>query len=108
MPIDNIRNLNTRTGADSVGRAKVKGGESSSGAAAKSPAPAAGSGATVNISNESRSVEALKAHVAELPEVNAKLVESIKSAIAAGEYHIDPDKVARKMLSIEGELLQRK
>ena len=43
----------------------------------------------------------IESEIKGLPEVDKAKVEEIKARIANGEYHIDFEKVAQKMLDIE-------
>lgn len=42
--------------------------------------------------------------VAAAPDVDTAKVEAIKEALACGEYEIDPDRIARKMLGLDKAL----
>ncbi len=46
----------------------------------------------------------LEQTLAEVPEVDAAKVESIKQAIEDGSYQIDSQELARKMIDFEGDL----
>jgi len=58
----------------------------------------------VELSPHARKLKALADHVAKLPAVDAKRVESIRRAISEGRYPVDAKRVAAKFVEIEGEL----
>lgn len=55
----------------------------------------------VSISNTSKQLEAIKNSLKEISEVNEARVLYFKSEIALGNYQIDSDKIAMKMLNTE-------
>lgn len=52
----------------------------------------------VDVSERAVQVATLKAKLATAPDVRMDLVERIKAQVDAGEYNVDPYKVAEKML----------
>ncbi len=52
----------------------------------------------VELSGKAREVENLRAEIGALPEVRQERVEAIRKAIEAGNYRIDPGKIAEKMI----------
>ncbi|NOY65773.1 MAG: flagellar biosynthesis anti-sigma factor FlgM [Nitrospirae bacterium] len=52
----------------------------------------------VELSGKARELDALKKIINELPDVRARRVEEIKKAVESGNYTIDPNKVASKIL----------
>lgn len=54
---------------------------------------------SVNISSESKQLEALKAFLKDAPEINETRVKYFKAEIEAGTYQIRSDKIARNMLN---------
>ena len=67
-------------------------------------AASAGYSDQVRLSASSKSIQQVEAEIGNLPEVNDATVERIRSAIANGEYKIDYEKLAGKMLDFEGRL----
>jgi len=67
-------------------------------------ADAAKARSEVELSPHARKLKSLAAHIAQMPAVDAKRVESIRRAISEGRYPVDPARVAAKFLEIEGEL----
>lgn len=66
---------------------------------------ATGSGAdTVNISASAADLQAMEARLAELPEVDSGRVEELRNQIANGEYNIDSQRVADRILAFESDL----
>ncbi|CAM2789161.1 Homologous to negative regulator of flagellin synthesis FlgM (Anti-sigma-28 factor) [Legionella steigerwaltii] len=55
----------------------------------------------VSISDTSKQLEAIKNSLKEVSEVNEARVLYFKSEIALGNYQIDSDKIAMKMLNVE-------
>ncbi|MCE0723084.1 MULTISPECIES: flagellar biosynthesis anti-sigma factor FlgM [Legionella] len=55
----------------------------------------------VNISDTSKQLEAIKNSLKEVSEINEARVLYFKSEIALGNYQIDSDKIAMKMLNVE-------
>lgn len=66
---------------------------------------AAGAGASgqapdkVELSTESRAIEAAQRAIEAAPEVRMELVNRLKDALARGEYDVDSREVARKVLA---------
>lgn len=58
----------------------------------------------VELSHSARSLQALAHEIADLPAVDAARVDSIRSAISEGRYHVDPVRLAQKFLEFEGDL----
>jgi negative regulator of flagellin synthesis FlgM len=67
---------------------------------AQAPEAGAGQGGADRVEISGRSKEMAKAHeaVSSAPEVRGGKVEAIKERIAKGEYEVDADKVAEKMI----------
>lgn len=66
-----------------------------------SPAAEKSGGDNVSLSANAKGLAQIESEIKDLPEVNSAKVEEIKARIANGEYHIDFEKVAQKMLDIE-------
>ncbi|MGM0633659.1 MAG: flagellar biosynthesis anti-sigma factor FlgM [Pseudomonadota bacterium] len=67
--------------------------------------PAGNSSAdTVNISTSAGDLQAMEARLAELPEVDRGRVTELRSQIASGEYQIDSQQVADRLLAFESDL----
>jgi len=84
----------------SVGQLKDTEAASKTGSA-KSKAKKAESteaGDRVNLSDRARIAGKARAAVEEAPEVRVERVESIKAQVEAGEYRVDPEEVAQKMV----------
>ena len=58
----------------------------------------------VSLTNTAEALASLKKEVGDAAPVDRQKVESIKQALAAGEYQIDADRVAQKFLEIEQAL----
>jgi len=82
---------NTEPGATSTGVKSSSGSES-------------GYGDQVKLSASGKTIQQIEAEISSLPEVNDATVERIRNAINSGEYQIDYDRLAGKMLDFEGGL----
>lgn len=58
----------------------------------------------VRLSASSKSIQQIEAEINAMPEVNDATVERIRSAIENGDYKIDYEKLAGKMLDFEEHL----
>ncbi|MEO0422877.1 MAG: flagellar biosynthesis anti-sigma factor FlgM [Pseudomonadota bacterium] len=57
---------------------------------------------TVSLTEDAALLQALDEQIAATPAVNAARVEEVRTALANGEYRIDPERVAEKLLAAEG------
>lgn len=60
----------------------------------------------VTLTPEARQLRTLEAQVAELPVVDTRRVEAVRSALAEGRYEIDPQRIAGKFLQLERALAE--
>jgi negative regulator of flagellin synthesis FlgM len=58
----------------------------------------------VKLSASSKSLQQVEAEISAMPEVNDATVDRIRNAINNGDYKIDYEKLAGKMLDFEGRL----
>lgn len=63
-----------------------------------------GSADQVKLSSSSMNIQQIEAEVSKMPDVDDKTIDRIRSAIDSGEYKIDYQKLAGKMLDFEGKL----
>lgn len=75
-------------------------------AAAKAATPAPAS--DLELSPEARKVAALLGRLADIPAVDTAKVNRIKAAIDSGQYSVDADRVADKIVRFEQDLQERK
>jgi negative regulator of flagellin synthesis FlgM len=68
-------------------------------------ADAAGSVSNIDVSDTARTLAALESRIGTLPVVNESRVEAVRRAMDEGRYHVDPQRVADKMLRFEVDLL---
>jgi len=61
---------------------------------------------TVAISNQAVDLSALESHIKQLPEIDTARVVDLHSRILAGEYNIDAESIAGKMLDLEASIDQ--
>lgn len=64
-----------------------------------------GSVSNIAVSDNARTLAALENHIGTLPVVNESRVDAVRRAMDEGRYHIDPQRVADKMLRFEVDLL---
>lgn len=57
---------------------------------------------TVSLTEDAALLQALDEQIAATPAVNAARVEEVRTALANGEYRIDAERVAEKLLAAEG------
>jgi len=67
-------------------------------------ASSVGSGDQVKLSSSSMNIQQIEAEVSKMPDVDDKTIDRIRSAIDSGEYKIDYQQLAGKMLDFEGKL----
>jgi negative regulator of flagellin synthesis FlgM len=67
-------------------------------------ASSVGSADQVKLSSSSLNIQQIEAEVSKMPDVDDKTIDRIRSAIDNGEYKIDYQKLAGKMLDFEGKL----
>lgn len=67
-----------------------------------SPSPA-GAG-SVEITAGARLLASLSQAVQNVPEVDPARVSTLQQAIASGQYHVDPDQTATRLLRLEEDL----
>ncbi|MFQ5487187.1 MAG: flagellar biosynthesis anti-sigma factor FlgM [Gammaproteobacteria bacterium] len=60
----------------------------------------------VSLTDTGALLQRLSDRIAEQPAIDSQRVESIRQAIAAGSYEIDPVRVAEKMISFESALAE--
>jgi negative regulator of flagellin synthesis FlgM len=58
----------------------------------------------VKLSSSSMNIQQVEAEVSKMPDVDDKTIDRIRSAIDSGEYKIDYQQLAGKMLDFEGKL----
>jgi negative regulator of flagellin synthesis FlgM len=59
----------------------------------------------INVSDTARTLAALESHIGTLPVVNESRVDAVRRAVDDGRYHVDPQRVADKMMRFEVDLL---
>ncbi len=64
----------------------------------------ADSGSNVQLTGASRSLAALEQSLQELPAIDEQRVAAVKRRLDSGEYQINPQRVADKLLHMESEL----
>ncbi len=56
----------------------------------------------VSLTEDAALLRALDEQIAATPAVNAARVEEVRTALANGEYRVDPERIAEKLLAAEG------
>ena len=64
-----------------------------------------GTVSNIDVSDTARTLAALENHIGTLPVVNESRVDAVRRAMDEGRYHVDPQRVADKMLRFEVDLL---
>jgi negative regulator of flagellin synthesis FlgM len=64
-----------------------------------------GPASNIDVSDNARTLAALETHIGTLPVVNESRVDAVRRAMDEGRYHIDPQRVADKMMRFEVDLL---
>lgn len=67
-------------------------------------APSAKSGDTVSLSPEAQSIAKLETAVANAPSVDSDKVNTVRSALQSGQYTINSEAIADKLLNQDGQL----
>ena len=60
---------------------------------------------SIDVSDTARTLAALESHIGTLPVVNESRVDAVRRAVDDGRYHVDPQRVADKMMRFEVDLL---
>ena len=68
-------------------------------------ADSTGSASNIDVSDTARTLAALESHIGTLPVVNESRVDAVRRAVDDGRYHVDPQRVAEKMMRFEVDLL---
>jgi negative regulator of flagellin synthesis FlgM len=64
-----------------------------------------GTASNIDVSDTARTLAALESHIGTLPIVNESRVDAVRRAVDDGRYHVDPQRVADKMMRFEVDLL---
>lgn len=59
---------------------------------------------TVKLSGQADSLRAVEGRLKDLPEVDRERVESLRAKVEAGDYEVNAQQLARKLLRLEQEL----
>ena len=87
-------------------RALAENARESSKSAEKASSGEARGRVEVDLSGDAERLSRLEAEVRELPEIDQARVDEIRSQIAEGRYHVDPNRLAEKFIALESELAQ--
>ena len=64
-----------------------------------------GTVSNIDVSDTARTLAALEGKISTLPVVNESRVDAVRRAMDEGRYHVDPQRVADKMMRFEVDLL---
>ena len=101
MPIE-INGLNAHKSRQTTARSTSKSGKSSSGGTT-SQTPASADD-TVSLTNTAANLKQIEDRLASQPVVDDQRIQAVQDAIRSGEYHVDPEKVADKIIEMEAGL----
>lgn len=87
-----------------VTNAKKESGDSSKAASSRS---SSGSD-KLSLTDTAERLKALEYQLAQQPEVDRNRVSSVQDAISSGEYKVDPERVADKMINFEASFNKHK
>ena len=59
---------------------------------------------SVSLTESAKLLHKLESRLEEVPAVNNDRVNAIKQAIANGDYKVDPERIARKLLQLDSQL----
>ena len=62
-------------------------------------------GSNIDVSDTARTLAALEERISTLPVVSETRVDAVRRAMDEGRYHVDPQRVADKMMRFEVDLL---
>lgn len=97
MDINNI-------GSNQIRERAVRESGSESAKPTQSGSDESGTRVEVDLSGDASRLTRLEAEVRDLPEVDESRVEAIRAQIAEGRYHVDPERLAERFISLEREL----
>lgn len=64
-----------------------------------------GAVSSIDVSDTARTLAALEDKISTVPVVNESRVDAVRRAMDEGRYHVDPQRVADKMMRFEVDLL---
>lgn len=103
--LENIMNVKpTRSG---VSQGSQQAGQVSGGSTSESKGKhnvAAASGDTVSLTHTAAELLKLEENLANIPDIDNGLVVSIQASIAQGNYKVDPEKIAERLMTIDKDL----
>ena len=103
-----------QVGTGATNSADVRRADKSAASTPAAGAPATAKAATpaptsdLELSPEARKVAALLGRLADVPVVDTAKVNRVKAAVDSGQYSVDADRVADKLVRFEQDLLERK
>lgn len=101
--ITGIQSGKIQPGSDRVA-GSAKGNSASHGSqSVAAPTAAQSSGDKVSLTATAAQLKSLEQELTTQPEIDTKRVEDIQLALTSGEYRIDPDHIASKLIGFEGD-----
>lgn len=99
----NINNLNNQSQVQQKQQTQVK--QQSAQTAASTSQTKAASQDSVSITPQAKQLNELQKKAADAPVVNQKKIDELKKAISAGDYKVNPEKLAASIANFEFKLV---
>ena len=99
----NINNLNSNNQVQQTQQQQVK-QQSTQAASSNAQVKSAGQD-SVSITPQAKQLNELQKKAADAPVINQKKIDELKKAISAGDYKINPEKLAASIASFEFKLI---
>lgn len=103
MPINNVTGFSTAQSQRSSEGSKVEVARAEPSVAQQETGSSAAVD-SVSLTDTAARLQKLESSIAELPVVDAERVERIRNAIASGEYEVNPERIADKLLDLDDKL----
>lgn len=103
---NDISNINSSRPQTSTTQTNTPGGSQSTGNSTQSVQPTqSGSAADkVSFTSTAEKLKELEKQLSQESPVNEQKVQNVRAAIDSGEYQVDPEKIAEKMIDFESQL----
>ncbi|WP_299183699.1 flagellar biosynthesis anti-sigma factor FlgM [uncultured Neptuniibacter sp.] len=97
-------NLASNQTANARARTGEQNSAAKSGSSATSAQPPSSKGDTVKLSTAAQTLQNVETKLANTPDVDSERVEQLRQEIESGNYQINAERVASKMLNFESQL----
>ncbi len=102
--INDLTSLSASQTANSRARTSEQGNAAKSGGGTAATQSPSNKGDTVNLSNAAQTLQNVEKQLANTPDVDSERVERLKLEIESGNYQINAERVAEKMLNFDNLL----